>query len=67
VERLEPEQRVDVQGRERFRRLLRHGLDVHAALGGEHHERLLARAVEDDRRVVLAAMSEAASIQTSWT
>jgi hypothetical protein len=42
-----------VQLRDRRRVLLGDLLDVHPALGGEHHQRRLRRAVEDDRRVVL--------------
>ena len=53
VEVLEAEQRVDVQARDRRRVARRDLLDVHAALRGEHHQRALGRAVEDDRRVVL--------------
>ena len=53
VEVLEAEQRVDVQAGDRVRVVVGDLLDVHPALRGEHHERLLGRAVEDDRRVVL--------------
>src|SRR3954462_4773970 len=45
---LEAEQRVDVQRRDRVGVLLGDGLDVHAALGRQHHERRLRAAVEDD-------------------
>src|SRR6476619_4170792 len=39
VEVLEAEERGDVQASERLRRLLGDLLDVHAALGRQHHER----------------------------
>jgi hypothetical protein len=54
VEGLKADERVDVERRERLRPLGRDLLDVHAALGGEHHEARLRRAVEDDGGVVLA-------------
>ncbi len=50
---LEAEQRVDVQARDRRRRLRCDLLDVHAAARREHHERRLRGAVEDERCVVL--------------
>ena len=53
MEVLEAEQRVDVQAGDRVRVVVGDLLDVHPALRREHHERLLGRAVEDDRRVVL--------------
>ncbi len=53
MEVLEAEQRVDVQARDRLGRLGGDRLDVHAALGREHHQRRLGAAVEDHRRVVL--------------
>jgi hypothetical protein len=53
VEILEAEQRIDVQPGDRGRVALGDLLDVHPALRREHHQRLLGRAVEDDRRVVL--------------
>ena len=53
VEVLEAEQRVDVQAGDRVGVLVGDLLDVHAALGGEHDQRGLGRAVEDDRGVVL--------------
>ena len=53
MEVLEAQQRIDVQRGDRARVLLGHGLDVHAAAGGEHDQRLLGAAVEDDRGVVL--------------
>ena len=53
VEVLEAEQRVDVQAGDRVGVVVGDLLDVHPALGREHHERLLGRAVEDDRGVVL--------------
>ena len=53
VELLEAEQRVDVQAGDRVRIRVGHLLDVHPALGREHHQRRLGRAVEHDRRVVL--------------
>ena len=54
VEGLKADERVDVQRRQRLRALGGDLLDVHAALRGEHHERRLRRAVEDDGGVVLA-------------
>ncbi len=53
MEVLEAEQRVDVQMGDRVGVLVGDLLDVHPALGREHHQRRLRRAVEDDRRVVL--------------
>jgi hypothetical protein len=50
---LEAFQGVDVQAGERVGRLRRHLLDVDAALGREHEERLLRAAVEGHREVVL--------------
>jgi hypothetical protein len=44
---------VDVAADQLLRRLLGDLFDVDAALGAEHHERLLRRAVEQDRGVVL--------------
>jgi hypothetical protein len=53
VEVLEAQQRVDVQAGDRRRVALGDLLDVHAALRGEHEQRRLGGAVEDDRGVVL--------------
>ena len=53
LEVLEAEQRVDVQHAHRLGVRLGDLLDVHAAHPREHRHRLLRRAVEDDRRVVL--------------
>ena len=53
MEVLEAEQRVDVQARDRRRVLLGDGLDVHPALGRQHRQRGLGRAVEDEGGVVL--------------
>jgi hypothetical protein len=53
VEVLEAEQRIDVQAGDRVRVGVGDLLDVHPALGGEHHQRALRGAIEDDRRVVL--------------
>ena len=53
VKVLKAEQRVDVQTRKRIGVLRRHRLDVHAALGREHHQRRLGAAIEHNRRVVL--------------
>ena len=50
---LEALERVDVQPHERLGALLGDLLDVDAALGGEHEERLLGAAVEREREVVL--------------
>ena len=52
--RLEALERVDVEPDERVGVLLRHLLDLDAALSREHEERLLRTAVEGDREVVLA-------------
>ncbi len=49
----EPLQRVDVMADQLLGRLLGDLFDVDAALGAEHHERLLGRAVEQHRGVVL--------------
>jgi hypothetical protein len=50
---LEPDERVDVEPGESLRARLRDLLDVDAALGRQHEERLLLSAVERDREVVL--------------
>ena len=50
---LEALERIDVQARERVRVLLGDLLDLDAALGREHEQRLLLAAVEGDREVVL--------------
>ena len=67
---LEALERVDVQADERVGLRRRDLLDLDAALGREHEQRLLLAAVEGDREVVLAlAMSDARSIQslrTTW-
>jgi len=47
-------QRVDVLAHELLGMALRDLLDVHAAFAREHHQRLLRRAVEQHRRVILA-------------
>ena len=52
--RLEARQRVDVQAGELLGRFGGDLLDVDAALGGQHEQRLLGAAVERDREVVLA-------------
>ena len=49
----EPVDGVDPDLGDRVRVALRHGLDLHAALGGEHAEVLLGRAVEREAGVVL--------------
>ena len=51
--RLEALERIDVQPNERLRALLGDLLDVDAALGREHVERLLRAAIEREREVVL--------------
>ena len=48
-----PGQRVDVMADQLLGRLLGDLFDVHAALDAEHHQRLLGRAVEQHRGVVL--------------
>jgi len=48
LEILEPDQRVDVQARDRIRVLVGDLLDVHPALRREQQQRGLRRAVEDD-------------------
>ena len=53
MEGQEADERVDVQARDRLGMLVGDLLDVHAAHRGQHHERLLLAAVEDDRGVVL--------------
>ena len=66
---LEALERVDVQAHERVRVVLGDLLDLDAALGGEHEERLLLAAVEGDREVVLRGDLGALSIQslrTTW-
>ena len=49
----EADQRVDVMADQLLRRLLGDLFDVDAALDAEHHQRLLGRAVEQHRGVVL--------------
>jgi hypothetical protein len=53
VEVLDPEQRVNVEHPHRLRIGLGDLLHVHAAHPAQHRHRLLGRAVEDDRGVVL--------------
>ena len=53
VEGLEADERLDVEAGESIGALLCDLLDVHAALGGQHEERLLLAPVERDREVVL--------------
>ena len=52
--RLEALERIDVHAGERIGALGRNLLDLDAALGREHQERLTGAAVERDRQVVLA-------------
>ena len=53
MEGLEPDERLDVEAGESVGTLLCDLLDVDAALGGQHEERLLLAPVERDREVVL--------------
>ena len=67
VERLEADQRVDVQPRQPLGRRRGDLLDLDAARGRQHEERPLRAAVEGDREVVLALDVGARSIQTRRT
>ena len=60
LDRGEGSSRIDVLLDQRLRILRGDRLDVHAALGGDHRQKLLLAAVEDDRGVVLGRDRRAA-------